>query len=159
MLWDPNAPRTVLSFSELSYKPQELVSHLQTASPSPASKGPVEKTRALVFPLPGPYWKGGLPFLPLLEAQRKEQSPTFVSRPQMMSLRDCPVLWDRNDFPLSSSKAVFSLSWLGISGCYLYFKCNTQVYTRSKLSLVPLATALTFIACPSSFWRNLQISW
>ena len=113
------------------------------------------------------YHRRGFPSLPPLQFHHhstffffffffhKEKSSHLVySRPQKMSLGDSPVLWERSDFLLSSSRADFSLP-LGISNCCLNFKYNNQVYTRGKLCLVPLATALTFTACSELLLKEL----
>lgn len=95
---------------------------------------------------PLPCGKSDSPFLLPLETKRKSSHRSLSLGSADDEPRDLPCPRREESFSTFFYKSsIFPLP-LGISGCYLHFKYNSQVYTLSKLCLVPLATALTFIA-------------
>lgn len=86
-------------------------------------------------------WEDGSPFLPALETRERSHGSMTLGLQERASgaalSQEREVIFH---FPLP----------LGVSGGNLDFKYNNQVYALSKPCLVPLATALTFIACRSS---------
>lgn len=93
------------------------------------------------------YGKSSFPFLLPLETQKRRVTEACLQASiDELQKPPCPTREERFSTFFFKGR-VFPLP-LGISGCSLNFKYNYQVYTLSKLCLVPLATALTFIAHP-----------
>ena len=93
-------------------------------------------------------WEEQLSFSPPIRNTKERRVTEACLQASIDELQKplCPMREERFSTLFFKSR-VFPLP-LGISGCSLNFKYNNQVYTLSKLCLVPLATALTFIAHP-----------